>query len=356
MPRAVRAILAAAVLLALALPASASAAPSPGFVGMTADDLYGNAGPYRDQALAQQRAAGIQLLRVTFNWANVEVAPNSFDFSIYDRYVLDAAANNITLLPVLVNSPSFYSIKPGTRFFYQPSGNAEMARWATLLVDRYGPNGTVWQGVPNPKPITAWQVWNEPNLKQYWYRKPSAAQYRSMLETVGGAIKSRDPSAEIVTAGLPDSRLKGAVRLQPYLKALYKGGGSSLIDTVAINSYAVNPKYLGKLVDSTRSYLNKVGGRQDRLWITEVGWCDQGVKNRFCVGKSRQAKYTSQALSLIKKKKRSWKLRGFVWFSWRDGKPYIKGQDFWGNHTGLLTIPGKKKSAYNAFVKGVKRF
>ena len=45
-----------------------------------------------------------------------------------------------------------------------------------------------------------------------------------------------------------------------------------------------------------------------------------------------------------------------MWFSWRDGKPYIKGKDFWGNHTGLLTIKGKKKPAYKAFVKGAKRF
>jgi hypothetical protein len=45
-----------------------------------------------------------------------------------------------------------------------------------------------------------------------------------------------------------------------------------------------------------------------------------------------------------------------VWFAWRDGRPYVRGEDFWGNHAGLLTIPGKKKPAFNAFVRGVKRF
>ena len=355
MPRAVRAVLAATVLFALILPATASAAPA-GFVGMTADDLYGNAGAYRDKGLAQLEAAGVQSLRVTFNWEAIEVAPQSFDFTIYDNYVRDAAAHNITLLPVLVNAPAFYSFNPGSRFFYQPKDNADMARWATLLVDRYGPNGTVWQGIPNPHPITAWQIWNEPNLSQYWYKKPNAAQYRAMLQTVGGAIKSRDPSAEIVTAGMPDSFQKSAVRLEPYLKALYKGNGTNYIDTVAINSYAVSPKYLGKLLTKTRKILNRIGGRSDKIWVTEVGWCDKGVKHRFCVGTKRQTKYTGQALSLLKKKRSAWKLRGFVWFSWRDGKPYIKNRDFWGNHTGLLTIKGKKKAAYKAFVKGAKRF
>jgi hypothetical protein len=358
MPAVVRVVLAAAVVLALALPAAVSAAPPPGFVGMTADDLYGNSGSYRDKGLAQLHAAGVQTLRVTFNWAAIEVAPNSFDFSLYDTYVRDAAAHNITFLPVLVNAPDFYSKKPGTRFAYQPRDNADLARLATAMVDRYGPNGTVWQGNPNPRPITAWQIWNEPALKQYWYPKPNPGQYLSMLRTVGAAIKSHDPNAEIVTAGLPDSRISGAIRLQPFLKGLYAGGGTSAFDTVAINPYAVSPKYLGKLVSSTRKFINGVGGRSDKLWVTEVGWCDKGYKpgHRFCVGTKRQTQYTSQALSLIKKKRSAWKLRGFVWFSWRDGKPYVKGKDFWGNHTGLLTIPGKKKPAYNAFAKGVKRF
>jgi hypothetical protein len=359
MPSVVRALLAAAVFLALALPASATAAPPRGFVGMTADDLFGNQGPYRDKALTQQRAAGVQVLRVTFDWSLIEVAPNSFDFTWYDRYVLDAAQRNISLLPVLLKAPEFYSKKPGTRFAYQPRDNADMARWAVLLVDRYGPNGSLWQANPGvtPRPITTWQIWNEPNLKQYWYPRPNARQYLSLLRTVGDAIKSRDPSAEIVTAGMPDSRQRSAIRLAPYLKALYKGGGSSAFNTLAINSYAVTPRSLGKLMNANRRLVNRIGGRSDRLRITEVGWCDKGYKpgHQFCVGSRRQAKYIGQSLSLMKKKRSAWKLRGFVLFSWRDGRPYA-GRDFWGNHTGLLTIKGKKKAAFNAFVRGVKRY
>jgi len=361
MPPVVRALLAAAIVLALALPATASAAPPSGFVGMTADDLFGRQGPYRDKGLAQQRAAGVQLIRVKFDWAETESGPGSLDFGFYDRYVLDAAKRNITFLPILFNAPDFYSKKPArgaTRFAYPPRDNADMARWAVQLVDRYAPNGSLWQENPDvtPRPIRAWQIWNEPNLAQYWQPKPNAKQYLGMLRTVGAAIKSRDPNAEIVTAGMPDSRLKSAIRLQPYLKALYSGGGTSAFDTVAINSYAVSPKYLGKLMNSTRKYVNGRGGRSDKLLISEVGWGDTGYKHRFVVGTKRQAKYTSQALSLIKKKRKAWKLRAFVWFCWRDGRPYIRGKDFWGNHTGLLKISGKKKPAFNAFVKGVKRF
>ena len=360
MPLVVRTLLAAAVVLALAVPATASALPPAGFVGMTADDLLGNAGAYRDKALNQQRAAGVQTLRVTFSWAATEVAPNSYDFTVYDRYILDAAKRGITFLPILFNAPSFRAKKPplGNQV-YPPRDNAEMAAWATMLVDRYGPNGSIWGSNPDvtPHPITSWQIWNEPNLKQYWLPRPNAKQYLGLLRTVGQAIKSRDPGAEIVTAGLPDSVLKSAIRLAPYLKSLYRGGGSSAFDTVAINSYALNAKHLGQIVTRTRKLMNSRGGRGDKTWITEIGWCDGGYKpgHRFCVGKRRQARNISSSIALMKKKRAAWKLRGFVLFAWRDGRPYIRGKDFWGNHAGLLTIPGRKKPAYNAFVRAVRR-
>ena len=73
-----------------------------------------------------------------------------------------------------------------------------------------------------------------------------------MLQTVGRRDQEQRPERRDRDRRPPDSCLSGAIRLQPYLKALYKGGGSSAFDTVAINSYAVSPKYLGKLMNTTR--------------------------------------------------------------------------------------------------------
>jgi len=353
-----------ALALALALLAisagTASAAPPPGFVGMTADDLFGFGGDYRETALQQQRGAGVQLLRVTFSWRFVEYEEGKVDYTNYDQYILDAARNGITLLPVLFDPPDWRQKRPARRALrgtYPPKSNQEMADWAASMVDRYGPNGLIWRLHPEvtPHPITAWQVWNEPSLPVYWRPKPSVKQYVSLLRTVGSAIKARDPNAEIVTAGLPNSYLKGAIRLGSFVEQLYKGGGTSAFDTVAINSYATSSKSLGTLMNKIRGLMNKRGGRADKIWITEVGWCDKGVKSRFCVGTKKQVKNITGSLKLIKKKRRAWKLRGFVYFSWRDGKPYGSG-DLWGLHTGLLSVKGKKKPAFNAFVKGVKGF
>jgi len=264
------------------------------------------------------------------------------------------------VLPVVQGVPSWLGSRSDPP--WPPLDAHAREAWSRLLgalVDRYGRRGSLWRQYPSVRklPITAWQIWNEPTLRVYWGGKPNAKQYVAMLRTVGRAIKSRDRKAEIVTAGLPPSLLTGAIRLQKFIKQMYKAGGGRALDTVAINSYAVSDKYLGKLMDDMRKLINRSGGRADKIWITELGWCDKGAKSRFCVGTKRQVKYVRGSLKLIKRKRTAWKLRGFVYFSWRDGRPYApKFNNLWGLHTGLLSISGKKKPVYNAFAKGVKGF
>ena len=103
-----------------------------------------------------------------------------------------------------------------------------------------GPNGTLWAERPDvPRlPIRSWQIWNEPNLRQYWCDKPNAKQYVAMLRAVGTAIKQVDRSAHIVTAGLPDSKLSGAIPLKRFIDQMYAAKAAKYFDSLAINSYA----------------------------------------------------------------------------------------------------------------------
>ena len=97
--------------------------------------------------------------------------------------------------------------------------------------------------------------------------------------------------------------------------------------------------------------------RRAGIWITEIGWGDRGPKHRFIVGARGQATRIGSALTLIRKKQRALRLRGVVYFSWRDGAPYApKFNDMWGLHTGLLDINGQPKTAFDAFDKHLKPF
>jgi polysaccharide biosynthesis protein PslG len=223
-------------------------------------------------------------------------------------------------------------------------------------VNRYGPRGSLWAQHPGVRklPIRSWQIWNEPLLPVYWGGRPSARAYVGMLKVVGKAIKRADRRAEIVTAGLPPSKIRGAVRMDRYIKQMYRAKGKRYFDTLAINSYAKNHRELAKLLRSVRKLMNRYRDRKAKLWITELGWGDSGPRHRFVVGAAGQATRIRKSLSTIRKLRRKLRLRGFVYFSWRDGRPYApRFEDMWGLHTGLLDVNGRPKPAFGAFQTAV---
>ena len=148
------------------------------FVGITSEDVFAGDANYRVQNLQAQSALGIGLLRQTFNWAEIERAPGQYDLSYHDAYVLAAAQNGITILPILFHTPAFHAGRSAGTAACPPQSNASLAAYAQALVSRYGSNGTLWAERPDvPRlPIRSWQIWNEPNLRVYWCNKPKAKQ------------------------------------------------------------------------------------------------------------------------------------------------------------------------------------
>ena len=188
---------------------------------------------------------------------------------------------------------------------------------------RYGPNGTLWAEHPEVPalPIRSWQIWNEPNLGPYWCGKPNAKQYVAMLRAVGTAIKQVDRGAQIVTAGLPDSKLGYATPLKRFIDQMYAAKAAKYFDSLAINSYAKDERDLGRLLGGIRKQMNAHRDRGGQIWITEIGWGDRGPKHRFIVGEKGQADRIAKSFALIRKQRTKLRLRGVVYFSWRDGAP-----------------------------------
>jgi polysaccharide biosynthesis protein PslG len=265
----------------------------------------------------------------------------------------------MVVLPVLFNPPAWHSSRPasgGARGTYPPADPGSMARFAAAAVVRYGPGGSLWHENPGvrPRPVRSWQVWNEPTLPAYWGGRPNARAYVKLLKAVNGAIKRFDRRGEVVTAGLPPSKLRGSVPVLRYIRQLYRAGGKRYFDTLAVNSYARNAKELGRLLEGVRGAMNRGGDRRARIWITELGWCDNGPAHRFCVGSANQAKLTRTSIALIRRNRKRLKLRGFVYYTWRDGAPY--GPDYkdqWGLHTGLVGLDGRPKPALLDFIRAL---
>jgi polysaccharide biosynthesis protein PslG len=343
----------------LVMAASAQARPPRPFVGITSEDVFARGGSYRAKQMRRQSRLRIGTIRQVFDWAQIERSPGSFSFGRYDRFVLAAAKYRIRVLPVLFNPPSFRSSAPSSgrlRGTYPPRSNSSMGAFAARVARRYGRNGTIWRGRRRKRPITAYQVWNEPTLPVYWRPRPSATRYTGLLRTVSSAIRAVDRRANIVSAGLPPSKLRGAVALTRYLRQLYAAGAGPFMSTVAINSYARNSGQLRRLLRGVRRIMNRRGGRRDRIYVTELGWATQGPKHRFRVGRRGQARRIRSSIRTLGRLRRRYRISGFVYYSWRDSRPYPpQYKNMWGLHTGLLTRGGRRKPGYFAFRRAVRR-
>jgi polysaccharide biosynthesis protein PslG len=330
--------------------------PPAAFLGLVAEDAFGKPGRYRRDNLDRLRAAGVGLIRQTFDWARIERSPGRYEFAYYDRYVAALSERRVRLLPILFNPPGFRSSAPhrgARRGTYPPRSPADMGAFGAALARRYGPAGSFWREHPElPRlPVDSWQVWNEPNLPVYWPSGPDAAQYVALLKGTGRGIRSVDPGAEILTAGLPDSRL--GVPLREYVAGMYAAGGAGAFDALAVNPYGLDAHGVLDTVRTVRR-VAETSGDNPAVWVTELGWATGGPRSAFLVSEAEQARLLEQTLLALARRRNDLRIRGVVYFNWRDSSPYAGGRDFFGLHTGLLHLNGHAKPAYAAYKKVAK--
>lgn len=316
---------------ALLLAPAASADLPRSFAGIYDEDESGVAG---------QARLGVGIVRQPFDWSRVQ----DEGWAPYDDYVGRAATAGVSVLPILVRRPE---LGP-------PASNGAYARFAGDAVRRYGPRGSFWLEHPEVPflPVHAWQVWNEPNIPNWWRGRPSARRYVAMLRAGARAIHDADPGAEVVTAGLPNSRL--GVPFLSYLRQMYRAGARGLFDTLAIHPYARDVGGVLALAERARVVMNRWHDRS-RLWITEFGWSTGGGASAFRVSQRGQADRIAGSLSALIAERRALRLRGFIFFRWRDAPaPPGLDRDPWPLHTGLLDADGAPKRGFWAFARIVR--
>ena len=348
MSRYSRLLLVVIAALTLGLPSAATAAPPKAFLGIVSEDAYNGTPEYRQAALAGQKAAGFGLVRQVFDWNRLEPEPGVYDLSSTDALVLDAARQGLQVMPVLFGETTATSSRPRgnrSRGTFPPRNAATFAGFAAAIALRYGPSGTLWTDNPTARrqPVRTYQIWNEPNLPRFWLPRPNAAAYVRMLAAARSALRVVDSRAQIVTAGLPASRQ--GVKLETYLSAMYRAGGRRHFDALALHPYSATTTELLARLRRTRAIMSAKGDGRKGLWITELGWATQGPASRYRVGRAGQSRLLRDAVIKLGRNRTQLRLRGIVYFNWRDSRPYAGGKDFWGLHTGLRDLQGRAKPA-----------
>ena len=303
------------------------------FVGIYSDDVFFRDADYRHETLARQHRAGVRLIRQPFAWNEFEARPER-----YDEFVGAAADAGIRVLPVVLGPEP--GVEPAGQGMRPPRSPQAYARFAAALVERYGPGGSFWDDNPGKRrqPIRSWQIWNEPNIPSFWAPTPEPAAYSRLLHSASEAIRAADPDAEIVAAGLPDSRL--GMPASRFLEAI----DPDTYDTVALHPYAATP---AQVVRKVRA----VATGDKPVWVTEFGWGTGGRDGPLHVSREAQARYVSETFQRLA----ALDLRGAVYFQWRDPEPFPGRRPIWPYFAGLLEVDGRAKPALSAFERAAGR-
>ena len=310
-----RALLAALVAV-LCLPAGAVARVPRDFFGVMANGPLDQPAFPLDAESAVMRRDGVGTERMEIAWDLVEPQKGRYDFSLPDRKVLAAARAGIDVLALIVRSPGWAAAQPGNPFS-PPRDSADYAAFAKVLVARYGPRGELWRAHPEvrPRPVRAWEVWNEPNLAVYWTRQPFMRGYARLLNSTYAAVKRADPGATVVMAGMANFSWRD-------LSRLFRTGGRKLrFDIAAVHPFSGRPSNVVKIVKLNRDVLDRNGARAKPIWLTELTWSSakgkkQPLTQNWETTEAGQAQRLQEAYRLFIRARHALRLERIYWYTW----------------------------------------
>jgi len=267
--------------------------------------------------------AGVETARTAFVWSLVQPhGPGaSCDFSTTDALAVAASRHGITLLPVVQTPPAWAAMEPGV-FASPPEDLGAVRRFSAALVERYGPRGSLWRERPDlpRRPIRAWQVFNEPNIDYFWSIQPFARHYVATLRAAAKGIRSADPGATVVLAGLVNESWRA-------LRAVYAAGARGSFDAVAIHPYTSSPANVLRVARYARRVMRANGDRRLPIWVTEFSWPaiaemsnPPGPESDGFLGgpitNSRQARLLNRTMRLVVDARRRLGIARLVWYTW----------------------------------------
>jgi hypothetical protein len=310
-------LVAGVLLLAPALaPGDAGAAVPKGFFGVMVNGPLDDPAVDLDAQAARMKAAGVQSWRVEMSWDLVEPAPGQLAWAATDRKVLAAARQGIDVLGLALRAPAWAnggSANP----FTPPTKPSDFAAYLRALVARYGPSGSLWAEHPEvPRhPVRAWEIWNEPNLKNYFSKQPFAKPYAALLRAAYPAVHAADPGATVLMASMANYSWRDLAKL------LSVPGPKLKFDAAGAHPFSGRPSNAVKIVALNREVLDHRGYTKVPLWLTELTWSSaKGKKTPLTQNwettEGGQADRLREVYKLLLAQRTKLKLVRVFWYTW----------------------------------------
>jgi hypothetical protein len=331
-----------------------------------------------DQTFALYKKLHVKVIRMDLNWGTyiakkrpahpADPSDPAYNWDIYDQLVQNAHKNKIQVLFTIFGTPRWAN--GGKKPNRAPKKMSDLRLFSYAAAKRYSGKYELEDGTVLPS-VRRWMAWNEPNnplfLRPQWakagkkkYIPVAARTYARMCRAVWAGVHATNVK-ETVACGATDPRGNNKARssrpsIAPltFMLALKRYG----LRARDFDVYAHHPYYnrptetpttkpraktvitLANIGQLTKQ-LSRLWGRKN-LWITEYGYQTKPPDRHFGVTWAKQAKYLTKAYAVARKNPR---ITLMLWFLLRD-ETRLSG---W--QSGLLTASGKKKPAFNAFMR-----
>ncbi len=223
-------------------------------------------------------------VRVRVDWRFIEPEPGIFDFDNLDAIVEALIANDNSILFTVTNAPAWARASVDENG--PPDDLNTFFSFLTTIVERYSGQ------------VDAYQIWDEPNLRRNWNceRRMCDTDYLFMLGESFTVIRTADPDAQVISAGLAPTRFNdriNAVDDRLYLETLLFRGLGTVVDGIAVHPGGeANPPdatcceasegvlshfenevfYFQDNIVAYRQLVVDYGYGNIPLWVTKFGW------------------------------------------------------------------------------------
>lgn len=224
-------------------------------------------------------------VKIDVSWEAIEPAQGVFNFVVLDEAVNALNRANISVLLTLTGDTPVWA-RTLAQEDGPPDDFATFAAYTSTIAAHFEGR------------VAAYQIWNEPNLRRQWAsdrHRIDPASYFDLLRQAYAAIKTADPAAMVISAGLAPTGFNDGVNAlndRLYLQSLYDLGLKSVTDAVAVHAVGfANPPeaeccqkpdgvethyenrsfYFKNTLDDYHA-ITQANGDERPLWVTKFGW------------------------------------------------------------------------------------
>lgn len=185
--------------------------------------------------LDMSRELGSNVVAVDVGWATLEERGKGVRSSWYvdklDRFMAGARSRGMEVIIDLWSTPCWASSAP------EDLKQGCTGSWWDRGVNKYPPRDTRdfadivrWLTARYGDDLLAVEIWNEPNLDQFWLAPDKARDYAALLKAAYPAAKQGDPDVIVLGGSLSNAD-------RSFLEDLYEHGIKGHYDGLAVHPY-----------------------------------------------------------------------------------------------------------------------